>query len=98
MRLDYIYSPSSLPLLILIFSILNFINSPLESYLSRKDETEADMEALHLTNDKESFISTEIKMAKDNKSRLNPHPLVEWFYYSHPKTIDRIKLAEEYKK
>ncbi len=98
LRLDYIYSPSSLPLLILIFSILNFINSPLESYLSRKDETEADMEALHLTNDKESFISTEIKMAKDNKSRLNPHPLVEWFYYSHPKTIDRIKLAEEYKK
>jgi STE24 endopeptidase len=37
-------------------------------------------------------------MAKDNKSRLNPHPIVEWFYYSHPKTLDRIKLAEDYKK
>jgi STE24 endopeptidase len=97
LNLEYIYSPSSLPILILIFSLLNFINSPIENYLSRNDETEADLEALILTLDKDSFISTEIKMAKDNKSRLNPHPIVEWFYYSHPKTLDRIKLAEDYK-
>jgi len=97
MNLEFIYSPSSIPILILIFGLLNFINSPLENYMSRIDETEADIEALILTNDKTSFISTEIKMARDNKSRLNPHPIVEWFYYSHPKTLDRIKLAEDYR-
>ena len=98
MNLEFIYSPSSIPILILIFGLLNFINSPIENYLSRNDETEADREALILTLDKDSFISTEIKMAKDNKSRLNPHPIIEWFYYSHPKTLDRIKLAENFKK
>ena len=98
MNLEFIYSPSSIPILILIFGLLNFINSPIENYLSRNDETEADREALILTNDKESFISTEIKMARDNKSRLNPHPSIEWFYYSHPKTLDRINLAENFKK
>ena len=96
--LKEIYNPSSLPFIILIFGILNFLVTPIENYMSRQDETEADLEALILTEDVDSFISTEIKMAKDNKSRLNPHPLIVLFYYSHPKTIDRIQLAEDFRK
>jgi STE24 endopeptidase len=96
--LNEIYNPSSLPFIILIFGILNFLVMPIENSLSRHDETEADLEALILTKDVDSFISTEIKMAKDNKSRLNPHPVIVLFYYSHPKTIDRIQLAEDFRK
>lgn len=89
-------SPSSLPILVLVFLLFNsFLEIPW-AMLSRSQETEADIYALDITKDRESFIETEIKMAKDNKSRLNPHPFVE-LYFSHPKTIDRIKLALEYK-
>ena len=94
--LKEIYSPSSWPLLFLIVSIAGTITNPFWNTFSRYQEAQADMEALVLTNDKKSFIDTEIKMAKDNKSRLNPHPWVVFYSYSHPKTIDRIKMAEDF--
>jgi STE24 endopeptidase len=96
--LKEIFNPSSLPFIILIFGLLHFLVRPIENGMSRLDETQADNEALLITKDVESFISTEIKMARDNKSRLNPHPFVVFLYFSHPKTIDRILLAEEFRK
>ena len=95
--LKEIYSPSSLPLLFLVISILGTFTSPIWNTINRYQEIQADKEALILTNDKKSFIDTEIKMARDNKSRLNPHPWVVNLYYSHPKTIDRILMAEDFK-
>lgn len=93
-----IHSPSTLPFLYLTFSLLNFLLTPLESTLSRMDESDADRVAIEMTGDVESAISTEIKLARDNKSRLNPHPLVVLFFYSHPKAIDRILFAESFRK
>ncbi|HRG73476.1 MAG TPA: M48 family metallopeptidase [Leptospiraceae bacterium] len=94
--LKEIYSPSSWPILFLIISIAGTITNPFWNTFSRYQEAQADMEALVLTNDKKSFIDTEIKMAKDNKSRLNPHPWVVFYSYSHPMTIERIRMAEEF--
>lgn len=91
------YSPSSLPFLFLILSLVGTILGPFSATLSRTLETQADREALVLTNDKKSFISTEIKLAKDNKSRLNPHKLEVIFEHSHPTTIERIEFAEGWK-
>ena len=95
--LNNIYSPSSIVFLFAMYTLYGSFNQPLWSKLSRIQETEADIEALNLTKDKKSFIDTEIKMAKDNKSRLDPHPFVETYFYSHPKTLDRIQLAEDFK-
>jgi STE24 endopeptidase len=94
--LNEIHSPSSVVFLFTIYNLYGNLNQPIWSKLSRTQETEADIEALVLTKDKKSFIDTEIKMARDNKTRLNPHPIVETYYYSHPKTIDRIQLAEDF--
>lgn len=97
LHLKEIYSPSSLPFIFFIFSIFNLLTAPLESYISQSFETEADIQSLKLTKDKKSFISSEIKIARHNKSRLNPHPIIVKMYYSHPPTIERIKLGEKYK-
>ncbi|TGK40236.1 M48 family metallopeptidase [Leptospira andrefontaineae] len=91
------YSPSTLPFLFLILSLVGTVLGPFSATLSRVLETQADREALVLTNDKKSFISTEIKLAKDNKSRLNPHRLEVIFEHSHPTTIERIEFAEGWK-
>ncbi|PKA17263.1 M48 family metallopeptidase [Leptospira haakeii] len=91
------YSPSTLPFLFLILSLVGTIIEPFFAGLSRFLETQADREALILTNDKKSFINTEIKLAKDNKSRLNPHKLEVIFEHSHPTTIERIEFAEGWK-
>lgn len=52
--LKEIYSPSSWPLLFLIISIAGTITNPFWNTFSRYQETQADMEALVLTNDKNS--------------------------------------------
>lgn len=91
------YSPSTLPFLFLILSFVGTVLGPFSATLSRVLENQADREALVLTNDKKSFISTEIKLAKDNKSRLNPHKLEVIFEHSHPTTLERIEFAEGWK-
>lgn len=92
-----LYSPSTLPFLFLLLSLFGSLTRPVWSSLSRYQETEADQEALILTGDKKSFISTEIKMAKDNQGRLNPHPSEIFYYHSHPTTLQRIQFAERWK-
>ncbi|PJZ64978.1 peptidase [Leptospira wolffii] len=97
LTLKEFYSPSSFPLLFLVLSVIGTLTQPASSSLSRKFEVEADKEALVLTEDKKSFINTEIKLARDNKSRLDPHPWEVFYYHSHPTALERIEFAEAWK-
>jgi len=91
------HSLSTIPIFLLLSGIISSLSHPISSTISRKMEASADKYALVSTNDTKAFISSEIKLAKENKSRLDVNPIVEFWKYSHPKTIDRIKMAEEYK-
>lgn len=92
------HSPSMIPLYLLFFIIFSDLTDPIENYLSRMMERNADYYALNVTGDTDAFISSEIRIAKDNRSRLNRHPLSSLFRDSHPMTIERIKMAEMFKK
>jgi len=92
-----IYSPSIIPLYLLLFLIISAFTNPAENIISRNMEKNADYYALNVTGDPDAFISAEIRIAKDNKSRLNRHPLPAFFRSSHPAAIERIKMAELYK-
>ena len=90
-------SPSqlaALPLLTLLLGLYSLITSPLGNVLSRKHEFEADRYAVEKTNNKEAFVSTMNKLAEMNLADKEPHPLVEFFFYSHPSIHKRIKAAE----
>ncbi|MGC4091295.1 MAG: M48 family metallopeptidase [Polyangiaceae bacterium] len=72
------------------FSLAEFVATPLFSYWSRRDEREADAFARELTGDPGALASGLAKLARDNLSNLNPHPLHAAFYGSHPPTRERI--------
>ncbi len=72
-------------------SLLGFFAQPLESAVSRKFEREADDFALALTKTAEPMRAALKRLAADNLSNLNPHPLYAWFYYSHPPLAERIE-------
>jgi STE24 endopeptidase len=91
-------SPTNLIYIYFLFQILNFFINPIESIVSREMERNADYYALEVTGDPETFISSEIKMAKDNKSRLNPHPWTYFFWHSHPSTMERIEMGESFQR
>lgn len=82
---------ASLPLLVLWAAIIGLIQTPISNFISRKFEYEADHYAVASTNKKEAFINTLEKLTEQNLGDRQPHPLVEWFFYSHPSIKNRIK-------
>jgi len=78
-----------------LFSPFLFFAQPVEAYLSRRFEREADDFAMALTGSKAPLISSFKRLAADNLSNLTPHPVYAWFYYSHPPMIERIARLRE---
>lgn len=79
---------------LLVFGVLyspvsNFIGI-LTNMLSRAFEYEADDYAKS-TFGADSLISSLKKLSKKSLSNLTPHPVYEWYYYSHPSLVKRIQ-------
>ncbi|MDD5465978.1 MAG: M48 family metallopeptidase [Candidatus Omnitrophica bacterium] len=86
---------AGLPLVFLYFILFGIITQPLEAFISRRFEREADNLALKATGAKEAFISLMEKLANQNLADRNPHPLIKFFFFTHPPIDERIKLAEK---
>ena len=93
-KLDSLLALSSLPLVFLYFVLFGIIAQPLQAYISRRFEKDADRLALKVTGDRESFISLMEKLAEQNLADRNPHPLIKFFFFDHPPIDERIKIAK----
>ncbi|MEW6507267.1 MAG: M48 family metallopeptidase [Bacteroidota bacterium] len=88
---DSITRISALPLLALWGTIISLIITPVSNFISRKFEYEADRYAVESTSKKEAFINTLDKLTDQNLGDREPHPFIEWFFYSHPSIKKRIE-------
>jgi len=89
---------SALPLLALWSMLIGIVQSPLGNILSRKFEYEADEYAINETKKPFAFIKTLEKLTDQNLGDKEPHPFVEWFFYSHPSIKNRIGAIERFAK
>lgn len=89
-----IYDLAALPVLMLYLSVFGLLMMPVTNSISRRYEYQADEYALRTTGDLASFKSTMEKLAEINLSDKEPHPVVEFFFYSHPSIKRRIGAAE----
>ena len=87
---------AALPLLILWMLLIGLVQTPITNLLSRKFEYEADQYAILSTGKPTAFISTLEKLTEQNLGDKNPHPLIEWFFYSHPSIERRILAIRKY--
>jgi STE24 endopeptidase len=87
---------AALPLLALWSMLIGIIQSPLGNILSRKFEYEADEYAVSETRKPSAFKNTLEKLTEQNLGDKEPHPFVEWFFYSHPSIKNRIKAIENF--
>ena len=87
---------AALPLLALWSTLIGLIQSPLGNILSRKFEYEADEYAIKETKNPGAFIKTLEKLTDQNLGDKDPHPFVEWFFYSHPSIKNRIAAIEKF--
>ena len=80
----------------ILFTPISMIFWILGNILSRKNEYQADNFALvnWLWKELSSWL---IKLSRNNLSNLRPHPVYEFFHYSHPTILKRLKAIKEWK-
>lgn len=99
MSLSYgltIYMPYTLPLFAVAFIIFSFVVNPLQNFLFRNIEKQADVFSLRTVRNKEAFISMMNKLKDKNLAEFKPPLWKEIVFYTHPPIYKRIKLAEEF--
>jgi STE24 endopeptidase len=85
---------AALPLLAIWMGGYGLITGPLDNWLSRRHEYQADRFALETTGNRRAFISTMTKLASLNLSDPEPPRWVEVLFHSHPAIKKRIAAAE----
>lgn len=95
LKIKKIGDVSSIPLFLLVTSVLLFASSPLSNYVSRYQESRADQYAIELTEDHAAAVSSFQKLTKAGLSEVNPPLLVKWFRYTHPPMLERIYTVYE---
>jgi STE24 endopeptidase len=93
---EYITQVSAIPLLAIWSMLIGLITTPLGNILSRKFEFEADEYAVIETKNPFAFKQTMEKLTEQNLGDKEPHPFVEWFFYSHPSIRNRISAIEKF--
>lgn len=78
----------------IFFPLITFWYTPISSFLSRKDEFEADSYAATQSSATE-LISALVKLYNDNAATLTPDGLHSAFYDSHPPASIRIQHLKE---
>ncbi len=86
---------AALPLLTIWMGLYGLLTGPIDNWLSRRHEYQADRFALVMTQNKDAFISTMTKLASMNLSDPEPSRWVEVLLHSHPTIKKRIRAAEE---
>jgi STE24 endopeptidase len=90
-----IADPAGLPLLVLIFSTLVFIATPLINTVVRVTEREADAFGINTSREPDGMAKVALKLGKYRK--LDPSPLEEFIFYDHPSGRARIRMAMDWK-
>ncbi len=85
---------AGLPLLALWLAVFGLVTSPIGNVLSRHHERQADRFAVSATGKASAFASALRKLAAMNLSDPEPHPMVEFLFYSHPSIGKRLRSVE----
>ncbi|MDR6552089.1 M48 family metallopeptidase [Paenibacillus qinlingensis] len=89
---------ASLPILLVLISLMGFLSSPAQNAFSRVIEHRADVYAMKMTGDGDAAIRAFQHIAKENLSPVTQPKLVQWFRGSHPTIEERIMYFEQFRK
>ena len=84
---------AALPLLVIWLSLFGLASSPIGNILSRRRERQADRYAVQTTHNPDAYVSALRKLADMNLADPDPHPLIEFFFYSHPSIEHRVRAV-----
>ncbi|QST00752.1 M48 family metallopeptidase [Pontibacillus sp. ALD_SL1] len=84
----------SVPILLLVVTLLMFATQPINLYVSRVMERAADRYAIEHTDDLQPALESYQALAKESKSDLSPYKWIVWLRYTHPPLGERIERIQ----
>ena len=87
--------PMGLPVLLVCISLLSLLTQPLNNFMIRKAEIEADQYSFQAVNLPDAMATALVKTADYRNPR--PTPLQEFVFYTHPSIEKRVKAAMTWK-
>jgi len=88
--------PATLPFFFLLIGIFGFLVMPISNGYSRAIEYQADEYALQSTGKVEAFKSAMKRLANQNLAEIEPAPIVEFLFHSHPSIKKRLQHADDF--
>ncbi|MDF1545561.1 MAG: M48 family metallopeptidase [bacterium] len=93
-KFDKLSDIASLPLLLAYLSIVSMLSSPISSSVSRYMEHQSDIFGMEKTEVTGEAAATAFdKLSVLNLSDPDPHPLIEFWFYSHPALKKRMEFV-----
>ncbi len=84
------YAGAKIAMMMLLIAPIHFIFNPIMSFVYRYNEYRADEFGSELGG-KRNLVTALVKLIDENKSFPKSHPLVVFFYYTHPPVLERLK-------
>ncbi len=96
-RFDRLSDIASLPLVLLLASVIMFLFQPLTNSYSRYIEHHADAFAMEISGVSGVTAAKSFeKLSAFNLSDPDPHPVIEFWFYTHPAASKRIEFVTSY--
>lgn len=83
----------AVPLVLALIAVGSLLASPVESIISRRIETRADVEALEATRDRVAFENVQVRLAERSLADPTPPWWAHTWFDSHPTVLERVALA-----
>ncbi len=94
---DRLGDMASLPLVLLFVMVLMLLFAPVRNSVSRYMEHSCDVYGMDMSGVSAETAATSFdKLSVFNLSDPDPHPLIEFWFYSHPALKKRIEFVREY--
>jgi len=90
-----ITSLAALPWITLFLVLFNFVVGPVQNAISRHHERVADDYSVQLFQQPEVTVRSLEKLAEQNLTDPDPHPVIEFLFYSHPSVPRRVRRIQE---
>ncbi len=85
--------PEAVALLLALAAVGSLLVSPVQNTVSRAIEARADRSALEATHDYAAFEKVQVQLSTRSLSDADPPALSQFWFGSHPTTLQRIGLA-----
>jgi len=88
-----LWPTAALPKVVLALTVFSLLVGPLQNFVSRHFERQADRYAIDTTKNKSAFRSAFLKLARLNKAEIESNPIEVMLLHSHPPIGERLRLV-----